>query len=61
MAPMGLSQPDPGGRRGVGGGEVVRGDRETGVPLGLQTRGSNTPGMRKDVYCDERLLADPAY
>jgi hypothetical protein len=36
-------------------------DRETGVQLGLQTRGSNTPGMRKDVYCDERLLADPAY
>jgi ABC-type glycerol-3-phosphate transport system substrate-binding protein len=36
-------------------------DRETGVALGLQSRGSTTPGMRKDVYCDERLLADPNY
>ncbi|MBI3973769.1 MAG: extracellular solute-binding protein [Chloroflexi bacterium] len=36
-------------------------DRESGVALGLQTRGSNTPGMRHDVYCDERLLNDPAY
>jgi ABC-type glycerol-3-phosphate transport system substrate-binding protein len=36
-------------------------DRETGVALGLQTRGSNTPGMRHDVYCDERLLNDPLY
>lgn len=36
-------------------------DRETGVALALQQRGSNTPGMRKDVYCDERVLADPLY
>ena len=26
-------------------------DRETGVMLGLQTTGSATPGMRRDVYC----------
>jgi hypothetical protein len=25
-------------------------DRETGVALALQQTGSNTPGMRKDVY-----------
>jgi hypothetical protein len=36
-------------------------DKESGVALGLQQTGSNTPGMRKDVYCDERLLADPNY
>ncbi|MBI3970749.1 MAG: extracellular solute-binding protein [Chloroflexi bacterium] len=36
-------------------------DREAGVALGLQQTGSNTPGMRKDVYCDERLLNDPNY
>jgi ABC-type glycerol-3-phosphate transport system substrate-binding protein len=36
-------------------------DKETGVALALQQTGSNTPGMRKDVYCDERLLADPNY
>jgi ABC-type glycerol-3-phosphate transport system substrate-binding protein len=36
-------------------------DRETGVALALQKTGSNTPGMRKDVYCDERVLADPDY
>jgi multiple sugar transport system substrate-binding protein len=36
-------------------------DRESGVALGLQSRGSNTPGMRKDVYCDERLLSDANY
>ncbi|MDQ3701633.1 MAG: extracellular solute-binding protein [Chloroflexota bacterium] len=43
--------------------EVVRwfSDKETGVQLGLQTRGSNTPGMRRDVYCDERLLSDASY
>jgi ABC-type glycerol-3-phosphate transport system substrate-binding protein len=36
-------------------------DRETGVLLGLQSTGSATPGMRKDVYCDERLLSDPNF
>jgi multiple sugar transport system substrate-binding protein len=36
-------------------------NKETGVALGLQQTGSNTPGMRKDVYCDERLLNDPNY
>ncbi|MGH2368713.1 MAG: ABC transporter substrate-binding protein [Chloroflexota bacterium] len=36
-------------------------DKETGVALALQQMGSNTPGMRKDVYCDERVLADPLY
>ena len=36
-------------------------DRETGVLLGLQSTGSATPGMRKDVYCDERLLSDPTF
>lgn len=36
-------------------------DKETGVALALQKTGSNTPGMRKDVYCDERVLTDPLY
>ncbi|HEX2517198.1 MAG TPA: extracellular solute-binding protein, partial [Chloroflexota bacterium] len=36
-------------------------DRETGVLLGLQSTGSATPGMRKDVYCDGRLLSDPNF
>jgi hypothetical protein len=36
-------------------------DRETGVALAQQVKGSNAPGMRKDVYCDERLLNDPVY
>jgi hypothetical protein len=36
-------------------------DHETGVALALQKTGSNTPGMRKDVYCDERVLGDPDY
>ena len=36
-------------------------DRDTGVMFGLQTTGSQTPGMRKDVYCDERMLNDPNY
>ena len=60
VAPMGLSSQT---RVGDAAWAVVKWltDRETGVQLGLQTRGSNTPGMRKDVYCDERLLADPAY
>jgi ABC-type glycerol-3-phosphate transport system substrate-binding protein len=45
------------------GWQVVKGftDKETGVALALQKTGSNTPGMRKDVYCDERVLADPDY
>jgi multiple sugar transport system substrate-binding protein len=34
---------------------------ETGVALALQKTGSNTPGMRRDVYCDERVLSDPLY
>lgn len=36
-------------------------DKESGIALALQTMGSNTPGMRRDVYCDERLLSDPNY
>ncbi|MDQ3702872.1 MAG: extracellular solute-binding protein [Chloroflexota bacterium] len=36
-------------------------NKDTGIELGLQTRGSNTPGMRRDVYCDERLLDDSKY
>jgi ABC-type glycerol-3-phosphate transport system substrate-binding protein len=36
-------------------------DRETGVALTQQTASSasTTPGMRHDVYCDERVLTDP--
>jgi multiple sugar transport system substrate-binding protein len=36
-------------------------DRETGVALTQQTASSasTTPGMRRDVYCDERVLGDP--
>jgi hypothetical protein len=36
-------------------------DRETGVALTQQTAtsASTTPGMRRDVYCDERVLGDP--
>ena len=36
-------------------------NKETGVALALQKTGSNTPGMRRDVYCDERVLSDPLY
>jgi multiple sugar transport system substrate-binding protein len=36
-------------------------DKETGVALALQKTGSNTPGMRKDVYCDDRVMTDPDY
>jgi ABC-type glycerol-3-phosphate transport system substrate-binding protein len=36
-------------------------NKETGVALALQKTGSNTPGMRRDVYCDERVLNDPLY
>ncbi|MGH2355952.1 MAG: ABC transporter substrate-binding protein [Chloroflexota bacterium] len=45
------------------GWEVVKWftNKDTGIELGLQTRGSNTPGMRRDVYCDERMLSDPRH
>jgi len=36
-------------------------DHETGVALALQSTGSNTPGMRRDVYCDDRVLDDPNF
>ena len=36
-------------------------DKETGIALALQKTGSNTPGARKDVYCDERVVNDPDY
>jgi len=36
-------------------------NKETGIALALQKTGSNTPGMRRDVYCDERVLTDPFY
>src|SRR6266540_6955236 len=44
------------------GWEIVKWftDKETGVQLALQQE-SNTPGMRPDVYCDARLLADPTF
>jgi ABC-type glycerol-3-phosphate transport system substrate-binding protein len=60
VAPIGLSSQS---KLVDQGWEVVKWftDRETGVALGLQTMGSNTPGMRQDVYCDERLVSDPAY
>jgi multiple sugar transport system substrate-binding protein len=60
VAPTGLSSQS---KVSDGAWEVVKffTDKETGVQLGLQTRGSNTPGMRRDVYCDERLLADASY
>jgi multiple sugar transport system substrate-binding protein len=35
--------------------------RDSGVNLALQPEGSLTPGFRKDVYCDDRLLADPRF
>jgi ABC-type glycerol-3-phosphate transport system substrate-binding protein len=45
------------------GWEVVKWftDKETGVALALQKTGSNTPGARKDVYCDDRIVNDPDY
>ena len=60
VAPMGLSSQT---RVVDAAWEVVKWftDRETGVRWPSRRVGSNTPGMRKDVYCDERLLADPAY
>jgi ABC-type glycerol-3-phosphate transport system substrate-binding protein len=36
-------------------------DKETGVQLGLQTRGSTTLGGRPDVYADPRILNHPAF
>jgi multiple sugar transport system substrate-binding protein len=35
--------------------------RDGGVNLALQPEGSLTPGFRKDVYCDDRLLNDPRF
>ena len=60
VAPMGMSSQT---KVADHAWEVVKffTDKETGVQLAQQTRGSNTPGMRKDVYCDERLLSDPNY
>jgi multiple sugar transport system substrate-binding protein len=36
-------------------------DKEFGVQLGLQTKGSTTLGGRPDVYADERVLNAPQY
>jgi multiple sugar transport system substrate-binding protein len=36
-------------------------DKEFGVQLGLQTKGSTTLGGRPDVYADERILSTPQY
>lgn len=36
-------------------------DKETGVQLGLQTKGSTTLGGRPDVYADPRILNHPQY
>jgi multiple sugar transport system substrate-binding protein len=36
-------------------------NRDSGVNLALQPSGSLTPGFRKDVYCDDRLLNDSRY
>ncbi|HEX2514663.1 MAG TPA: extracellular solute-binding protein [Chloroflexota bacterium] len=36
-------------------------NKDSGVNLGLQPSGSLTPGFRKDVYCDDRLLTDPRF
>lgn len=36
-------------------------DKEFGVALGLQTKGSTTLGGRPDVYADERILIHPSY
>ena len=35
--------------------------RQRGQPGALQPDGSLTPGFRKDVYCDDRLLNDPRF
>lgn len=36
-------------------------DKDSGVEYALQTQGSLTPGFRKDVYCDDRLINDPRF
>ncbi len=36
-------------------------NKESGINLALQPEGSLTPGYRKDVYCDERLLNDARF
>ncbi|HEX2186517.1 MAG TPA: extracellular solute-binding protein, partial [Chloroflexota bacterium] len=36
-------------------------NKESGVNLALQPEGSLTPGFRKDVYCDDRLLNDSRF
>ena len=36
-------------------------NRDSGVNLALQPAGSLTPGFRKDVYCDDRLLNDARF
>jgi hypothetical protein len=60
MAPMGLNSQTKAADQGW---EAVRWftDKEGGVALAPQTMGSNTPGMRRDVSCDERLLSDASY
>jgi ABC-type glycerol-3-phosphate transport system substrate-binding protein len=35
--------------------------RDSGVNLALQPDGSLTPGFRKDVYCDDRLINDSRF
>jgi multiple sugar transport system substrate-binding protein len=36
-------------------------NRDSGVNLALQPEGSLTPGFRKDVYCDDRLINDARF
>jgi multiple sugar transport system substrate-binding protein len=36
-------------------------NKDSGVNLALQPEGSLTPGFRKDVYCDDRLLNDSRF
>jgi multiple sugar transport system substrate-binding protein len=36
-------------------------NKESGVNLALQPEGSLTPGFRKDVYCDDRLINDSRF
>ena len=60
VAPIGLSSQS---KVADHGWEVVKWftDKESGIALALQSMGSNTPGMRRDVYCDDRLLSDANY
>lgn len=60
VAPIGLNSQSKAVDQGW---EVVKWftDKESGIALALQLMGSNTPGMRRDVYCDERLLSDANY